>query len=121
MLKSEIVHSEMPRAHCGNPWQAAARTQQPLPPMPPPADLESAAPLPPFDNMINRSIREQVRRHPASKNAPRGARWGKGDAVSSSARSDGVKMHNVTECVLLCACSVKGEDRGSEGVDEMIT
>lgn len=45
-----------------------------------------------------------------SKNAPRGASW-EGDAVSSSARSDGVKMHNVTECVLLCACSVKGEDR----------
>lgn len=41
--------------------------------------------------------------------------------VSSSGGSDGVKMHNVTECVLLCACSVKGEDRGSEGVDEMIT
>lgn len=82
MLKSEIVHSEMPRAHCGNPWQAAAWTQQPLPPMPPPADLESAAPLPPFDNMINRSIREQVRRHPASKNAPKGACWGKGGMPS---------------------------------------
>lgn len=89
--------------------------------MPPPADLESAAPMPPFDNMINRSIREQVRRHPASKkNAARGAGW-EGDAISSSARSDGVKTRNVTECVLLCACSVKGEDRGSEGVDEMIT
>lgn len=110
----------MPCTHCGNPRFAGARTRQPLPLMPPPADLESAAPLPPFDNMINRSIREQVRHHPASKNAPRGAGW-EGDAVSSSARSDGVKMHNVTECVLLCACSVEGEDRGSEGVDEMIT
>lgn len=46
---------------------------------------------------------------------------GGGVRVSSSGGSDGVKMHNVTECVLLCACSVKGEDRGSEGVDEMIT
>lgn len=42
------------------PPRRAAWTQQP------PADLESAAPLPPFDNVINRSIREQVRRHPAS-------------------------------------------------------
>lgn len=46
------------------------------------------------------------------KKSRRGEQAGKkGDAVSSSARSDGVKMHNVTECVLLCACSVKGEDR----------
>lgn len=115
------VHSETSRTNCGNPrLAAAARTWQPLPLIPPPADLESAVPLLPFDNTINRSIRELVRRHPASKNAPRGASW-EGDAVSSSARTDGVKMHNITECVLLCACSVKGEDRGSEGVDEMIT
>lgn len=50
-----------------------------------------------------------------------GGAGGWGGCVSSSGGSDGVKMHNVTECVLLCACSVKGEDRGSEGVDEMIT
>lgn len=120
----EILNRSLLRClaqNCGNPrLAAAARTWQPLPLTPPPADLESAVPLLPFDNTINRSIREPVRRHPTSKNAPRGASW-KGDAVSSSARTDGVKMHNITECVLLCACSVKGEDRGSEGVDEMIT
>lgn len=48
---------------------------------------------------------------PHTSKMRRGEQAGKGDAVSSSARSDGVKMHNVTECVLLCACSVKGEDR----------
>lgn len=45
----------------------------------------------------------------------RGERAGEGDAASSSARSDGVKMHNVTECVLLCGCSLKGEDREARG------
>lgn len=59
---------------------------------------------------------------PRVKKCAKGSALGMGGgAISSSARSDGVKMHNVTECVLLCACSVKGEDRGSEGVDEMIT
>lgn len=48
---------------------------------------------------------------PHTSKMRRGERAEDGDAVSSSARSDGVKMHNVTECVLLCACSVKGEDR----------
>lgn len=56
MAKSEI-HSETP-AVAG--WT-----------LPPPADLESAAPLPPFDNVINRSIRERVRRHPDVKGGER--------------------------------------------------
>lgn len=64
--------------HCGIPQFAAARTRQPLPLMPPPADLESAAPLPPFDNMINRSIREQARRHPAHQKMRQGEQAGKG-------------------------------------------
>lgn len=44
----------------GNPQSAAAGAWLALPLMPPPADLESAALLPPFDNMINRSITEQA-------------------------------------------------------------
>lgn len=44
----------------GNPRSAAAGAWPPLPLMPLPADLESAALLPPFDNMINRSITEQA-------------------------------------------------------------
>lgn len=115
MLKSEIVHSEMFRAHCGNPWQAAAWTQQPLPPMPPPADLESAAPLPPFDNMINRSIREQVRRHPASKNAPRGARWGKGGCRLIECQEwwcENAQCHRV--CFVMCLFS-EGRRQGKRG------
>lgn len=60
-------------------WEPLGR-QQPghggrSPLMPPPADLESAAPLPPFDNMINRSIREGVRRHPASQERKKKKMW----------------------------------------------
>lgn len=51
----------------GDPRRAADGARRPLPLMPPPADLECAAPLPPFDNTINRSIRERARRHPTSK------------------------------------------------------
>lgn len=99
--------------YCRNPW--AARTWQPLPLMPPPADLENAAPL------LPKITQSQNRSNATSKKMHGGEQAGKGVAIPSSATSDGVKMHNVTECVLLCACSVKGEDRGSEGVDEMIT
>lgn len=84
--------------------------------MPPPADLESAAPLPPFDNMINRSIREQVRRHPASKNAPRGARWGKGGGCRliecQEWWCENAQCHRV--CFVMCLFS-EGRRQGKRG------
>lgn len=111
-------HGRSP-THCGEPFgSAAARTRRTLPLMPLPAGLECVAPL--------------LLKIAQSQNRPDArAAWGRGGRAEGSERR-GLpahrlpevmvwKTHNVTEWVLLCVCSVKGEDRGSEGVDEMIT
>lgn len=128
ILNRLLLFSEMSRRHCGNCRCAAARTrQQPLPLMPPPADLESAAPLPPFDNMINRSIREQARRHLTHQKkrkkeiAPRGASWEKRGCRLIECQKwwcENAQCHWV--CFVMCLFG-EGRRQGNEGVDEMIT
>lgn len=104
----------MPCTHCGNPRFAGARTRQPLPLMPPPADLESAAPLPPFDNIINRSIREQVRHHPASKKCAEGSRLRRGCRLIECQKwwCENAQCHRV--CFVMCLFS-GGRRQGKRG------
>lgn len=111
------------RTHCGEPLgSGAARRWWTLPLMPPPADLECVAPL--RLKIAQSQNRPEARRRVEGREGGRGDDWGSKLRGLPAHRLPGVmvwKTHNVTECVLLCVCSVKGEDRGSEGVDEMIT
>lgn len=83
-----------PLADCGHPGFVGARPRQPRALMPPPADLESAAPLPLFDNMINRSIRAQARCHPTHQKCAEG-----------SAPRMGMPSHRVPE-VMVWKCTM---------------
>lgn len=62
----------------GNLGAEAARARKRGPLMPPPADLESAVPSPPFfDNTINGSIREQPQCHSTHQKCGEGEQAGK--------------------------------------------